>query len=82
MIKFFLDFESEVAELEGKINELRHLSDGKGINILDEISNLEYKTNKILKEKYSNLTPWQRVQVARHPRLFRKNLRRLCRSKR
>ena len=67
MIKFFLDFESEVAELEGKINELRHLSDGKGINILDEISNLEYKTNKILKEKYSNLTPWQRVQVARHP---------------
>ena len=67
MIKFFLDFESEVAELEGKINELRHISDGKGINILDEISNLEYKTNKILKEKYSNLTPWQRVQVARHP---------------
>ena len=67
MIKFFLDFESEVAELEGKINELRHLSDGKGINIIDEISNLEYKTNKILKEKYSNLTPWQRVQVARHP---------------
>ncbi len=67
MIKFFLDFESEVAELEGKINELRHLSDGKGINIIDEISNLEYKTTKILKEKYSNLTPWQRVQVARHP---------------
>tara|TARA_E500000178_G_C16918723_1_gene706150 strand:+ start:68 stop:1033 length:966 start_codon:yes stop_codon:yes gene_type:complete len=67
MIKFFLDFEFEVAELEGKINELRHLSDGNGINILDEISNLEYKTNRILKEKYSNLTPWQRVQVARHP---------------
>tara|TARA_B100000963_G_C22616785_1_gene667745 strand:+ start:234 stop:1193 length:960 start_codon:yes stop_codon:yes gene_type:complete len=67
MIKFFLDFETEIAELEGKINELRHLSTGKGVNILDEISNLEYKAKKILKDKYSNLSPWQRVQVARHP---------------
>ena len=66
-MKIFLDFEIEVADLEGKINELRHLSDGKGINILKEISNLEFKANKILKEKYANLTPWQRVQVARHP---------------
>ena len=67
MIKFFLDFETEIADLEGKINELRHLSTGKGVNILDEISNLEYKAKKILKDKYSNLSPWQRVQVARHP---------------
>ena len=67
MIKFFLDFETEIADLEGKINELRHLNTGKGVNILDEISNLEYKAKKILKEKYSNLSPWQRVQVARHP---------------
>ena len=67
MIDYFLDFEQEVVLLEGKIKELRHLSDGKGVNIVEEISKLQFKANAILKEKYSNLTPWQRVQVARHP---------------
>ena len=67
MIKFFLDFENEIAQIEGRINELRHMSTGKSVSILKEITDLEFKANKILKEKYSNLTPWQRVQVARHP---------------
>ena len=67
MIKFFLDFENEIAEIEARINELRHLSTGKTVKILDEITDLEFKANKMLKEKYANLTPWQRVQVARHP---------------
>ena len=67
MIKFFLDFESEIAQIEGRINELRHISSGKSMSILKEITDLEFKANKILKEKYANLTPWQRVQVARHP---------------
>ncbi len=66
-MKFFLDFEAEIVELEAKINELRHVSNAKGSNILDEISNLEFKTKKLLKAKYSSLSPWQRVQVARHP---------------
>ncbi|MEC8100511.1 MAG: acetyl-CoA carboxylase carboxyltransferase subunit alpha [Pseudomonadota bacterium] len=66
-MKFFLDFEAEIAELEGRINELRHVSNVKGTKILDEISNLEFKTKKLLKAKYSSLSPWQRVQVARHP---------------
>ncbi len=66
-MKFFLDFESEIAELEARINELRHVSNVKGTKILDEISNLEFKTKKLLKAKYSTLSPWQRVQVARHP---------------
>ena len=66
-MKFFLDFEAEIAELEGKINELRHLSDTKATNILDEITNLEFKAKKLIKAKYSSLSPWQRVQVARHP---------------
>ncbi len=66
-MKFFLDFESEIVELEAKINELRHVSNTKGSKILDEISNLEFKTKKLLKAKYSSLSPWQRVQVARHP---------------
>ena len=66
-MKFFLDFESEIAELETKISELRHVSNSDGSNILDEISNLEFKTKKLLKVKYATLSPWQRVQVARHP---------------
>jgi acetyl-CoA carboxylase carboxyl transferase subunit alpha len=67
MIKFFLDFETEIAELEAKISELRHTGSTKGSNILNEISNLEFKAKKLIKTKYSSLTPWQRVQVARHP---------------
>ncbi len=66
-MKFFLDFESEIVELEARINELRHVSNVKGTKILDEISNLEFKTKKLLKAKYSSLSPWQKVQVARHP---------------
>ncbi len=67
MIKFFLEFEAEIAELETKINELRHIGSSKGSNIINEISNLEFKANKLIKAKYASLTPWQRVQVARHP---------------
>ncbi len=66
-MKFFLDFEAEIAELEAKINELRHVSSIKGSNLLDEIANLEFKAKNLLKSKYSSLTPWQKVQVARHP---------------
>ena len=51
-MKFFLDFEAEIAELEARINELRHVSNVKGTKILDEISNLEFKTKKLLKAKY------------------------------
>ena len=52
MIKFFLDFENEIAEIEARINDLRHLSTGKTVKYLDEITELEFKANKILKEKY------------------------------
>ncbi|MCH7634674.1 MAG: acetyl-CoA carboxylase carboxyltransferase subunit alpha [Proteobacteria bacterium] len=63
----FLDFEKPIAELEGKIEELRHL-DGHGeINIADEVSKLQSKADKLLRQTYAKLTPWQRVQVARHP---------------
>ena len=63
----FLDFEKPIAELEGKINELRHLSNTGEMNIVDEISRLESKAEKLLQQAYANLTPWQKVQVARHP---------------
>jgi acetyl-CoA carboxylase carboxyl transferase subunit alpha len=63
----FLDFEAPVAELEGKIAELRALAQGdSSVSIADEVKSLEGKAVKILNELYANLTPWQKAQVARH----------------
>src|SRR6185369_3358734 len=63
----FLDFEKPIAELEGKIEELRHLSVGGGLNIAEEVLRLQDKVERLLKTTYAKLTPWQKVQVARHP---------------
>ena len=63
----FFDFEKPIAELEGKIKELRHLSSAEQVNIIDEVANLQSKVEKLLKHTYSQLTPWQKTQVARHP---------------
>jgi len=62
----FLDFEKPIAELEGKIEELRHLSGSSGINIADEVARLKEKIENLLVQLYSKLTPWQKIQVARH----------------
>ena len=63
----FLDFEAPVAELEGKIAELRAIaqSDAK-VSIADDVKSLEKKSGKILADLYQSLTPWQKAQVARH----------------
>lgn len=63
----FLDFEKSIAELEGKIAELRHLSASEHFNIVEEVSRSQVKLERLLKQTYQNLTPWQKVQVARHP---------------
>ncbi len=62
----YLDFEKPIAEIEGKLQELRHLSDDSGVNMLDEVTRLEGKVDRLLKQTYSRLTPWQKTQVARH----------------
>jgi acetyl-CoA carboxylase carboxyl transferase subunit alpha len=63
----YLDFEAPVAELEGKIAELRALAQGdKTVSIADEVKALEKKAAKILADLYDNLQPWQKAQVARH----------------
>ena len=62
----YLDFEKPIAEIEGKIHELRHLSDGSGVNIIEEVSRLQSRVDKILRQTYSKLSPWQKAQVARH----------------
>jgi len=63
----FLDFERPIAELEGKIEELRHLSDAGEINIAEEVGKLQGEAERLLEQAYANLSPWQKVQVARHP---------------
>ncbi|MAG23398.1 MAG: acetyl-CoA carboxylase carboxyl transferase subunit alpha [Rhodospirillaceae bacterium] len=63
----FLDFEKPLSKLEAKIEDLRHLSDDGTVNIADEVAKLQAKSDKLLKQLYSKLTPWQKVQVARHP---------------
>ena len=61
----FLDFEKPIAELEAKIEELRHLSGD--LNIVDEVTRLQSKVDRQLRQTYARLAPWQKVQVARHP---------------
>ncbi|MEE2698528.1 MAG: acetyl-CoA carboxylase carboxyltransferase subunit alpha [Pseudomonadota bacterium] len=62
----FLDFEKPVAELEGKIEELRHLTDSGEVNIEEEVAKLQKKVEQLLMQLYTKLTPWQKTQVARH----------------
>jgi len=66
-MRHFLDFERPIAELEGKIDELRHLSTDSGLNIAEEVGRLEAQASRLLQQSYGRLTPWQKVQVARHP---------------
>ncbi|QPC85699.1 acetyl-CoA carboxylase carboxyltransferase subunit alpha [Mesorhizobium sp. NBSH29] len=63
----YLDFEKPVADLEGKILELKKLSEsGEAVDVADEIARLEKRSADAMREVYKNLTPWQKAQVARH----------------
>jgi len=62
----YLEFEKPVAELESKIAELRHVPNSAEVDIADEVMRLQEKVQKLLRVTYARLTPWQRVQVARH----------------
>jgi acetyl-CoA carboxylase carboxyl transferase subunit alpha len=63
----FLEFEQPIAELEAKIEELRHVGVGDEVNITDEIERLQKKSRKLTETIFSSLTPWQVSQLARHP---------------
>lgn len=63
----FLDFEKPIAELQGRIDELRDTGAEGGVDIAAEVARLQAKSDKLLKETFARLTPWQKTQVARHP---------------
>lgn len=63
----YLDFEKPIAELETRVAELRETANSSDIDIDAEVGRLEAKSNKLLRDTYAKLTPWQKAQVARHP---------------
>jgi len=62
-----LEFEKPIKSLEDKIDELRSIGSDGQVNIVEEINVLQKKCNNLIKDIYSNLTPWQITQIARHP---------------
>ncbi len=62
----FLDFEKPIADLVEKIDELRQIPSDENLNIADEISKLQQKSDKLMRQIYTQLNPWDRVQIARH----------------
>jgi acetyl-CoA carboxylase carboxyl transferase subunit alpha len=63
----FLEFEQPIAELEAKIEELKFLGSDASINIAEEVKRLQLKSRALTSSIFSNLTPWQITQLARHP---------------
>ena len=66
-MRHYLDFEKPIAELEGKIEELRRMSEPEGLNLADEVAKLTQAADRQLRAVYGKLTAWQKTQVARHP---------------
>lgn len=62
-----LDFEKQIRDLEEKIKELSKMSESKDVDIVEEVLTLQKKLDKLLGDTYKKLSPWQKVQVARHP---------------
>src|SRR5947207_7871320 len=67
MKQTFLDFEQPIAELQTKIDELRYVHEDSAVDISDEITRLQKKSQQLTKDIYSKLSAWQIAQVARHP---------------
>jgi acetyl-CoA carboxylase carboxyl transferase subunit alpha len=63
----FLDFEQPIAELEAKIDELRHVTNDAGVNLQEELQRLQSKSDQLTRSIFAKLSPWQITQLARHP---------------
>ncbi len=66
-MRIFLDFEKPIAELQARIDELRDTGAEGTVDISAEIAKLQAKSDKLLKDTFGKLSPWQKTQVARHP---------------
>ena len=66
-IKFALEFEKPVIDLEKKITEMKEYASSTGVDLGDDVKRLEKKAEQLRKEIYNNLDRWQHVQLARHP---------------
>ncbi|MCX7605732.1 MAG: acetyl-CoA carboxylase carboxyltransferase subunit alpha [Bacteroidia bacterium] len=66
-MEVILDFERPIVELEGRIAETKRLAEQTGLDISDSLSALEERLERLKHDIYQNLSPWQRVQLARHP---------------
>ena len=64
---FYLDFERDLVELEKKIDDLKEQAKTNGLNLDEGVRKLEAQAAKKRREIYTNLSPWQQVQIARHP---------------
>ena len=67
MASNYLDFEQPIAELQAKIDELRHVGSDNAMNLDEEIQRLQSKMNQKIKSIFGDLTPWQVSQLSRHP---------------
>ncbi|MBW4680882.1 MAG: acetyl-CoA carboxylase carboxyltransferase subunit alpha [Microcoleus vaginatus WJT46-NPBG5] len=65
---FLLDFEKPLAELEGRIDQIRQLAEENGVDVSEQIRQLEARAFQLRQEIFSSLSPMQRIQLARHPR--------------
>jgi len=66
-MEVILDFEKPIVELEHRIAETKRLAEQTGLDISDSIRALEQRLEELRRDIYQNLSPWQRVQLARHP---------------
>lgn len=64
----YLEFEKPLVELRKKLHELQNLAETNQVDLSVEINMLKQRLEKLEEEIYSNITPWQRVQIARHPK--------------
>ena len=63
----YYEFERPITNLEKKISDLKEMSVQEKMDFTTEIGALEKKLEQLIEETYANLTPWQRVQLSRHP---------------
>ena len=66
-MKTYLDFEKPIADLEGRLDEMKRLAETSRVDVSEAVSTLEQSIDRLRYDLFKNLTRWQRVQLSRHP---------------